>query len=75
MRALLLVVASAATWQTTLGQLPNKTQTWVLNESTIIMPCNNSGFTDPARTVGWSGMYPSSVSVANLTPISNLALQ
>ena len=25
-----------------------------MNESTIIMPCNNSGYTDPQRTVGWS---------------------
>ena len=25
-----------------------------MNQSTIIMPCNNSGYTDPQRTVGWS---------------------
>ena len=31
---------------------PDK-QTWVMNASTIIMPCNESGFTDPLSTVGW----------------------
>ena len=30
------------------------TQTWMMNQSTIIMPCNNSGFTDPKSTLGWS---------------------
>eukprot|EP00037_Helgoeca_nana_P001449 m.26951 g.26951 ORF g.26951 m.26951 type:complete len:453 (+) comp11861_c0_seq1:244-1602(+) len=28
-------------------------QTWVMNKSTIIMPCNNTGFTDPKTTLGW----------------------
>ena len=28
-------------------------QTWVMNKSTIIMPCNNTGFTDPNTTLGW----------------------
>ena len=28
-------------------------QTWMMNLSTIIMPCNNSGFTDPEATKGW----------------------
>ena len=28
-------------------------QTWMMNASTIIMPCNNSGFTDPESTAGW----------------------
>jgi hypothetical protein len=28
-------------------------QTWVMNASTIIMPCNNTGFTDPQSTKGW----------------------
>ena len=28
-------------------------QTWMMNASTIIMPCNNTGFTDPASTAGW----------------------
>jgi hypothetical protein len=35
------------------GQLPPYPQTYKLNESTIIMPCNNSGFTNPASTAGW----------------------
>ena len=25
-----------------------------MNQSTIIMPCNNSGYMDPKRTIGWS---------------------
>lgn len=25
-----------------------------LNQSTVLMPCNNSGYTDPARTAGWA---------------------
>ena len=29
------------------------TQTWQMNQSTIIMPCNNTGFTDPQTTLGW----------------------
>jgi len=28
-------------------------QTWAMNKSTIIMPCNNTGFTDPQTTLGW----------------------
>jgi hypothetical protein len=28
-------------------------QTWMMNLSTIIMPCNNTGYTDPASTKGW----------------------
>lgn len=28
-------------------------QTWAMNSSTIIMPCNNTGFTDPKTTLGW----------------------
>ena len=27
---------------------------WQLNRSTIIMPCNSTGFLDPASTAGWS---------------------
>ena len=29
------------------------TQTWQMNRSTIIMPCNNTGYTDPQTTLGW----------------------
>ena len=36
-----------------LAQLPPYKQTWQLNESTIIMPCNYSGYTDPQSTAGW----------------------
>jgi hypothetical protein len=28
-------------------------QTWMMNLSTIIMPCNNTGYTDPESTKGW----------------------
>ena len=28
-------------------------QTWMMNKSTIIMPCNNTGYTDPSSTKGW----------------------
>eukprot|EP01052_Picozoa_sp_SAG31_P046301 SAG31_NODE_8797_length_1385_cov_1.890358_1_plen_109_part_00 len=28
-------------------------QTWMMNRSTIIMPCNDTGFTDPRSTLGW----------------------
>jgi hypothetical protein len=35
------------------AQVPNRTATYMMNISTIIMPCNNSGFTDPASTKGW----------------------
>ena len=28
-------------------------QTWLMNLSTIIMPCNDTGFTDPNSTLGW----------------------
>jgi hypothetical protein len=34
--------------------LPQMEPRWQMNQSTIIMPCNNSGYMDPARTVGWS---------------------
>ena len=27
--------------------------TWDMKRSTLIMPCNESGFTDPLSTVGW----------------------
>lgn len=37
-----------------LGQwVPSSTPTYQMNTSTIIMPCNNSGFTDPQTTKGW----------------------
>jgi hypothetical protein len=28
--------------------VPKWTPTWVMSESTVIMPCNDSGYTDPA---------------------------
>lgn len=35
------------------GVLPKMKQTWQMNLSTIIMPCNNTGYTDPETTLGW----------------------
>lgn len=35
------------------GTLPTAEPTWLLNKSTIIMPCNNTGYTDPTTTLGW----------------------
>ena len=35
------------------GVLPTMKQTWMMNKSTIIMPCNDTGFTDPSTTLGW----------------------
>lgn len=53
--SLLALVAVTAT--TVVAQVPNwrnREVTYQMNKSTIIMPCNNSGFTDPKSTVGWS---------------------
>jgi hypothetical protein len=36
-----------------LAQVPNRPPTYQMNSSTIIMPCNDSGFTDPSTTLGW----------------------
>ena len=54
--AVALHVADAnCTWPMTCpGTLPLMNQTWQMNLSTIIMPCNNTGFTDPRTTQGWS---------------------
>ena len=41
------------------AQKPSKPPTYQMNMSTIIMPCNNSGFTDPKSTVGckWGSRF------------------
>ena len=36
-----------------LGQLPNHPPVYMMNLSSIIMPCNNSGFTSVESTRGW----------------------
>lgn len=37
------------------GTLPRPdTQTWQMNRSTIIMPCNNTGLTDPRTVANWA---------------------
>jgi hypothetical protein len=35
--------------------VPSYPVTWQMNRSTVIMPCNDSGFLDPASLGGWSG--------------------
>jgi len=49
----LLLSALCAVFYLIQAQHPNYPPTWVMNASTIIMPCNNSGFTDPSTTKGW----------------------
>jgi hypothetical protein len=44
--ALLATLASA--------QLPPWPPSWRMNDSTIAMPCNFSGYTDPAAMAGWA---------------------
>lgn len=48
-----LSIALAVGLPLSLAQVPNRPPTYMMNLSTIIMPCNNSGYTDPATTVGW----------------------
>ena len=46
--ALLLLIASAVS-----GQVPSYPPVYQMNLSTIIMPCNFTGPTDPSTTIGW----------------------
>ena len=48
-RSLLLALCAPAV----LAQRPTTPVTYQMNRSTIIMPCNYSGFTDPQSTKGW----------------------
>ena len=36
-----------------IAQVPTGMPVWQMNLSTIIMPCNDTGPTDPASTKGW----------------------
>lgn len=36
------------------GTFPKMPPTWQMNLSTIIMPCNDTGYTDPQSTLGWA---------------------
>lgn len=47
-------VALAAATVLVQAQVPSWPQTWQMNSSTILMVCNNTGFTDPQSTKGWS---------------------
>ena len=57
--AVLRNLASAAKpcddWPKSPGTVPRAPykQTWQMNLSTIIMPCNNTGYTSPSSTLGW----------------------
>ena len=37
-----------------ISRLPSASPRYQMNRSTIIMPCNNSWYMDPARTAAWS---------------------
>eukprot|EP00729_Bicosta_minor_P009579 gene9579-35456_t len=43
----------ALTSSVVLSQVPAGDPVWQMNLSTIIMPCNNTGPTDPSSTKGW----------------------
>ena len=46
--------SSCHDWPSTCpGTFPQGKQTWLMNLSTIIMPCNDTGYTDPKTTLGW----------------------
>ena len=47
----MILMLSAVTLS--LSQVPHGPPVWQMNLSTIIMPCNNTGWTDPASTKGW----------------------
>ena len=36
------------------AQVPTWPQSWALNQSTIMMTCNYTGFVDPSTTLRWS---------------------
>lgn len=38
----------------TVAQVPNWPATYQMNQSTILMVCNYSGYTDPQSTKGWT---------------------
>lgn len=48
-----LLLATAVTAQKGIPSVCPYPVTWQMNQSTIIMPCNESGLTDPRSTVGW----------------------
>eukprot|EP01088_Endostelium_zonatum_P009664 TRINITY_DN2294_c0_g1_i1.p1 TRINITY_DN2294_c0_g1~~TRINITY_DN2294_c0_g1_i1.p1 ORF type:complete len:424 (+),score=76.26 TRINITY_DN2294_c0_g1_i1:67-1338(+) len=50
---LLFIVVLTTLIHFTVSQIPNHPPTWQMNLSTIIMPCNEQGFTDPSSTKGW----------------------
>jgi hypothetical protein len=45
--------ASPQVSSATICSVPPWPATWQMNASTIIMPCNYTGFQDPATTAGW----------------------
>jgi hypothetical protein len=53
LRMLTMLAATALAVSSTAAQLPAGPPVYQLNLSTIIMPCNDTGPTDPASTKGW----------------------
>ena len=49
----LIAALALANTPTVRSQFPNHQPIYQMNQSTIVMPCNKSGFTDPASTLGW----------------------
>eukprot|EP00037_Helgoeca_nana_P010376 m.91137 g.91137 ORF g.91137 m.91137 type:complete len:430 (-) comp20166_c0_seq1:237-1526(-) len=49
----LVLALTAAFAQKGQPTIPNMPVTYQMNKSTIIMPCNESGYTDPQSTKGW----------------------
>ena len=48
-----MILMLSAVTSLSLGQVPHGPPVWQMNLSTIIMPCNYTGWTDPASTKGW----------------------
>jgi hypothetical protein len=50
---LLRIVPALCLAALALAQTPNRPPTYLTNKSTLIMPCNGTGITSPASTLGW----------------------
>ena len=51
----MLLLAGASQAQVPGYGVPAYPVTWQMNRSTVIMPCNYTGYLDPASLGGWSG--------------------
>lgn len=68
-----MVGSNCNDWPSTCpGTFPSGRQTWLMNESTIIMPCNDTGFTDPRTTAGWYvGIITTAVPAAGVSLLTH----